>query len=301
LRRRIDHIRQLGQYTLEEKIGEGGWGEVYRARHAMLRRPTAIKLIKPDVISPETITCFEREVQLTAQLTCAHTIDIYDFGRAVNGVFYYAMEYLPGVTLDRLIRMETTIPPARVVHILQQVCESLAEAHDIGLIHRDIKPPNIMLCRKGMKADFVKVLDFGLARELAVEENSGLPAPQVIHGTPLYIAPERLLNAPVIDARSDIYSLGVVAFNLLTGKDVFTGRSSVELCHHVMHTPPPKIYELTDTVIPAGLCQLVHDCLEKAPDRRPASISEVLSVIGSLDLRPWTDADAARWWKDKNP
>ena len=189
LQRQIGVARQLGQYTLEEKIGEGGIGVVYRARHAMLRRPTAVKLLKPEHLTSISIARFEREVQLASQLTHPNTIEIYDFGRTPDGVFYYAMEYLPGVSLAELIQIEGAIPPGRAVYILKQICGSLAEAHAIGLVHRDIKPHNIMLCERGGLADFVKVLDFGLVKNVDGHETSDLTAPTSLTGTPLYMAP----------------------------------------------------------------------------------------------------------------
>ena len=199
LQRAIGVARQLGQYTLEEKIGEGGMGVVYRARHAMLRRPTAVKLLKPDHMTATAVARFEREVQLASQLTHPNTIEIYDFGQTADGVFYYAMEYLPGVSLAQLIQIEGAVPPARTVHILKQICGSLAEAHGIGLVHRDIKPQNIMLCERGGMADFVKVLDFGLVKSVEEDKATNLTASNVLTGTPLYMPPERLKGSSAND------------------------------------------------------------------------------------------------------
>src|SRR5262249_27427531 len=183
----VREAQHLGQYTLREKIGEGGMGEVYRAEHAMLRRPTALKLLLPGRVSPEALRRFEREVQLTSQLAHPNTVVIYDYGRTPDGIFYYAMEHLPGLPLDRVILDDGPQPEARVVHLLKQICASLAEAHRISLVHRDIKPANVMLCDRGGTYDVVKVLDFGLVKELDRGEDSGVTKAEHVIGTPLYM------------------------------------------------------------------------------------------------------------------
>ena len=238
LQRQIGVARQVGQYTLEEKIGEGGMGVVYRARHSMLRRRTAVKLLKPEHMTPVAIARFEREVQLASQLTHPNTIEIYDFGRTTDGVFYYAMEYLPGASLAQLIQIEGAVPPGRAVYILKQICGSLAEAHGIGLAHRDVKPHNIMLCERGGQADFIKVLDFGLVKSTSNDENTGLTAVTALAGTPLYMAPERLRDPLVTDTRSDLYSLGAVAYDLLTGRNIFHCVSDLDILFHVINVTP---------------------------------------------------------------
>lgn len=295
LRRRII---QLGQYTLVEKLSEGPTSTVYLASHAMLRRPTAIKLFKGDQVDADALARFEKEVQLTSELTHPNTVQVYDYGRTPEGVFYYAMEYLPGIDLGQLVRLEKIVPPARVVHILRQVCASLAEAHGHGLIHRDIKPENIILCERGGIPDFVKVLDFGLVQEAARPdpvEASG----EVVFGSPGYIAPERLVNPARTDVRVDIYSLGAVAFFLLTGDIPFPGSSNAEICSKVVHSPPPRPSEHCPVPIPAALDDLVFACLAKNPEDRPDSAEEIATRLASMEFaKEWTDAEARRWWQE---
>jgi hypothetical protein len=298
LKLRIDEVKQLGQYTLVEKIGEGGMGKVYKARHALLKRPTAVKLLNPDVVSPETLARFEREVQTTSQLTHPNTIEIYDYGHTPEGIFYYAMEYLPGVSLAQLIQLEGAIPPARAMYILRQICFSLKEAHNIGLIHRDIKPMNVILCSRGGQFDVVKVLDFGLVKDISSTNTPQVTAAQEITGTPAYIAPERLKDPRNIDVRSDLYSLGSVAFNLLTGKDVFEGSNAMEICYHVTKTPPPRPSDCVDTPVPPQLDQLVLDCLAKEPPDRPQNIGVIIEILTSIkDAGQWEQRDAQLWWE----
>ena len=195
LQKEVERAARLGQYTLEDKIGEGGMGAVYRARHAFLRRPTAVKLIRSGLATPAMLARFEREVQLTSQLTHPNTIAIYDYGRTPEGIFYYAMEYLPGLPLDRVILDDGPQPEARVVHLVSQICASLAEAHRIGLVHRDVKPANVMLCERGGVYDVVKVLDFGLVKELGAEDDAAVTAMGHIVGTPHYMSPEGVIAA----------------------------------------------------------------------------------------------------------
>lgn len=297
-RRRIGENLRIDRYTLETKLGEGGAGEVYRARHLWLRRPTAIKLLRSDKVNAETLARFEREVQLTSLLTHPNTIEIYDFGHTAEGIFYYVMEYLDGITLARLIEIEGAVAPERTAHILRQVCASLQEAHSIGLIHRDIKPLNILLCRMGGEPDFVKVLDFGLAREIELPEDQSLTSPQIIHGTPLYIAPERLRDPKNIDLRCDIYSLGAVGYNLLTGKDLYRGASALELSHHTLHSAVPRPSENSALAIPPELDQLIVDCLAKDPADRPASAREAMHRMDAIAFAtPWDWDHARQWWE----
>ena len=210
LRKSVARARRLGQYTLKEKLGEGGMGVVYRAEHEMLRRPTAIKLLPPGKAGEDSLKRFEREVQMTARLTSPHTVSIFDFGRTPDGLFYYVMEYLDGIDLEDLVKQNGPVAPGRAVRILRQVCAALAEAHGIGLIHRDIKPANILLCERGGFPDIAKVLDFGLVREISAASDPRLTAENVLHGTPQYLAPEAIRNEDSIDARSDLYALGAV-------------------------------------------------------------------------------------------
>ncbi len=299
LKTKIDEVKQLGQYSLEEKLGEGGMGKVYKAKHAMLKRPTAVKFLKPEEVSDETLQRFEREVQKTSSLTHPNTIQVYDYGMTDDGIFYYAMEYLRGIDLAQLIEIDGQIPPQRVIYIIKRICYSLEEAHGVGLIHRDIKPMNIMLCERCGKYDAVKVLDFGLVKDIENPQNQDLTANQGVIGTPVYIAPERLEGKSDIDARSDFYSLGAVAFNLLTGKDVFEASTTMEVCYHVMKSRPPRPSQKTETEIPSVLDQLVYDCLAKEPDDRPSSAREIIKILEALEAeREWTQDDALYWWKE---
>jgi len=297
LRMRIDEVRQLGQYTLTEKIGEGGMGQVYKARHAMLRRPTAIKLLPADNVNEETIARFEREVQLTSELTHPNTIEIYDFGRTPDGVFYYAMEYLDGLTLTDLLRVQSPLPPERVVHIMRQACGSLSEAHSIGLIHRDIKPLNIILCKRGGRQDVVKVLDFGLVKNVSTPEDLQVTAEGFIAGTPMYMAPERIRDPQHVDARSDLFAIGAVAFQLLTGREVFLGASAMEICNQVLHAPAPQVQSSTSQTVSDGLNALIDACLAKYPDDRPQSATAIIEALDALpEASRWTSRDADTWW-----
>jgi len=286
--------RQLGQYSLEEKIGEGGMGEVYRARHAMLRRPTAVKLLSGDG-SESQLRRFEKEVQLTARLTHPNTISIYDYGRTPDGVFYYAMELLDGLTLEELVAHDGPQPAGRVIHLLRQVCAALKEAHGIDLIHRDIKPANIYLCRRGGVSDFVKVLDFGLVREVKSSGDVTRSNLDAVVGTPLYMSPEAILTPDRIDARADIYGLGCVAYHLVTGAPPFNGQSVVELAAHQLHSIPQPPSERTP--VPDDLERLILSCLAKDPGDRPQSADVLSRSLGRCrDAATWSESDADAWW-----
>jgi hypothetical protein len=289
--------RQLGQYTLEEKIGEGGMGTVYRARHAMLRRPTAVKLLDVDKMSEAAVGRFEREVQLTSGLTHPNTVAVFDYGRTPDGIFYYAMEYLEGLNLEDLVKRFGPLSEARLVYILRQVCGSLAEAHAAGLVHRDIKPANIFLTRRGGLHDFVKVLDFGLVKSVAGAEQAHLTSPSTVTGTPLYLSPEAVRQPDHVDARSDVYALGAVGYFLLTGSAVFTGESVMEICmKHVNAAPEPPTVRRGSRVS-AELEALLLRCLAKAPSDRPADASELQRELERCVVEgTWTSADAAAWW-----
>ena len=291
--------KQLGQYTLEEKIGAGGMGAVYKARHALLRRPTAVKLLEPDKVSALAIARFEREVQLTSQLNHPNTIAIYDFGRTPEGVFFYAMEYLDGINLEDLVVYFGPLPEGRVISILRQICGSLAEAHSLGLIHRDIKPANIILNHRGGVADFVKVLDFGLARAVGATAESRLTAANVMTGTPLYMAPEAIDRPSSVDAAGDLYAVGAVAYFLLTGFPVFEGETLMEICmKHVKAAPEPPSARLGRLVAPR-LEAVILQCLAKAPRDRPATAATLdVEFAACAPECAWTAADAERWWRD---
>jgi hypothetical protein len=297
LRAEVREARRLGQYVLERKIGEGGMGEVYRARHGMMRRPSAIKLMRSDVAGANSLLRFEREVQLTARLTHTNTITIFDYGRTDDGVFYYAMELLDGATLQRIVAFDGAQAPGRVVRILTMACGALNEAHGVGLIHRDIKPANIMLCLQGAEYDVVKLLDFGLVKELALDGDTQLTGANTITGTPQYMAPESILHPESADARTDIYALGAVAYYLLAGREVFNGSSLVEICGQHIHEAP-KPFSARGVVVPADLEALVLQCLEKDPSRRPQSAAELRRRLATCAVDPWTSDDAATWWTE---
>ena len=302
LRLEVRQVRKLGQYTLEEKIGEGGMGIVYRARHAMLRRPTAVKLLPPEKAGDENILRFEREVQLTAGLSHPNTVAIFDYGRTADGIFYYAMEYLDGINLEQLVKLEGPLPAGRVVHILRQVGGSLAEAHEVGLVHRDVKPANIILCERGGMADVAKVVDFGLVKRFRPDDTGITVAATVqatLVGTPLYMAPESFSGDGHVDARSDLYALGAVAYVLLTGTPVFSAPTVLEICAHHLHTPPEPPSARLGRRLPAELEDLVVRCLAKSPADRPQSARALchdLDHVSAVD--PWSEVDAAKWWTD---
>jgi serine/threonine-protein kinase len=304
LQQRVRAATELGQYTLEEKIGEGGMGSVYRARHALLRRPTAIKLLTSGRGDERQIRRFEREVQLTASLTHPNTIAIYDFGRTPDGVFYYAMEFLEGITLEELVEHDGPQPPARVVHLLVQVCSALIEAHQLGLVHRDIKPANIMLSLRGCVPDHVKVLDFGLVKEVA-DQDPNTTAQNTLLGTPLYLAPEAITSPDAVGPATDLYAIGAVAYQLLTGHPPFEGQTVVEVCSkHLLAEPAPlSSYASPHTGAPIApeLEQLVLACLAKAPEARPHSAAELRDRLEALPLpSTWTAREAHDWWATRS-
>jgi hypothetical protein len=299
LRRQVREAWQLGQYTLLEKIGAGGMGEVYRASHAMLRRPTAVKLLRPGRTSAEHLRRFEREVQLTSRLTHPNTVAVFDYGRTVDGVFYYAMEYLDGLNLEDLVRHGGAQPPGRVRHILRQIAGSLAEAHAVGLIHRDIKPGNVILVpERGGARDVAKVVDFGLVRDLKQETEGG--DGDGFAGTPLYLAPEAITAPDTVDARSDLYSLGCVGYYLLTGRPVFERDTVIEVVGSHLHAQPAPPDQRLGRPLPASLSRLVLSCLEKDPARRPSSALACISALDAGDdVPPWTDEQASAWWSSE--
>jgi eukaryotic-like serine/threonine-protein kinase len=303
LRRAISAVRKLGQYTLEEKIGEGGMGVVYRASHGMLRRPTAIKLLARDRAGEAALERFEREVRRTAALTHPNTVTVFDYGRTTDGVFYYAMELLDGASLDEIVETYGPQPEARVIYLLDQVAASLAEAHGAGLIHRDIKPANIMIVDRGGISDLVKVLDFGLVKDLGANAGGSAPpdptltAADTITGTPLYMAPEAIISPGTVDARTDIYALGAVGYWLLTGTHVFSGTSMVEVCAHHLHSSPEPPSLRLRAPVAEDLERLLLDCLAKRPEDRPGSARILRERLRSCASAPaWTNDTAAAWW-----
>jgi eukaryotic-like serine/threonine-protein kinase len=299
LRHEIAQARRLGQYTLERLIGEGGMGSVYVARHALLRRPTAIKLLTAERAGPENIARFEREVQLTSSLTHPNTVAVYDYGRTPEGTFYYAMEYIPGLSLEELVQRYGCQPPARVVHILLQALDALAEAHGVGLVHRDVKPANILLCQRGGQSDVVKLVDFGLVKDLSHGGPSAVHSrAQKLTGTPLYIAPESISEPELVDHRADLYGLGGVAYFLLTATPPFEGHGVIEICSHHLHTPPTPPSLRLGRALPQRLEAVVLACLAKKPGERPADARILHEQLRQCALElPWTQADAEAWWQ----
>ena len=298
LRRQVGDARVIGQYRLEKQIGEGGMSKVYLARHALLKRPTALKMLKRHLASDEIVTRFEREVQLASQLVHPNTVEIYDYGRTRDGVFYYVMEYLEGLTLGQLVVEGGPMPAGRVIHVLRQVCAALREAHGRGLIHRDIKPHNIMLCQRGGEYDVIKLLDFGLVKDVLGRQSRDITQFQKMLGTPLYMSPERIRNPGDADARADIYSVGVVGFYLLTGRDLFETTSQHDLTYHILHAPPRRPSQCGVAAVPPGLDDTVFRCLAKDRAERPQNVAELIAALDTLaSAYPWTQQDAAGWWK----
>ncbi len=304
LGREVVALRRAGSYQLEELLGSGGMGEVWRARHRMLARPAAIKLIRrplpdSDRQSPpiDLLQRFEREAQAIASLRSPHTVDLFDFGVADDGTFYYAMELLEGFDAETLVRRFGPISSGRTIHMLRQVCHSLSEAHARGLVHRDIKPANVFICRYGEEVDFVKVLDFGIVKDGQDAADPSLSADDVIRGTPAFLAPEQALGSDNIDGRCDIYAIGCLAYWLLTGQHVFTADSTVALLmHHVQTTPTPPSVR-TEIAVPAELDEIVLSCLAKQPDGRPASARELVRRLDGVEiLDAWTEERAREWW-----
>jgi hypothetical protein len=289
--------QQIGQYKLDRKLGAGGMGVVYKGHHAMLRRPTAIKMLEPDKVNEGTIERFEREVQITSQLNNPNTVAIYDFGRTPEGIFYYAMEFLDGIDLQTLVERYGPQPVSRVIHILDQICGSLYEAHSLGLVHRDIKPANIMLNRRGGEPDVVKVLDFGLVKALDEQRQAGLTQQTSLTGTPLYMSPESIQMPNSVDARSDIYAVGAVGYFLLTGQPVFDAENVVDLCQKHVATPPVPPSERSRIPIPAELENALMSCLEKSRAKRPQTARDLaLLMARCAEATQWSIEDADAWW-----
>ncbi|MET0594669.1 MAG: serine/threonine-protein kinase, partial [Polyangiaceae bacterium] len=296
LRERVRQARQLGQYLLEKKLGEGGMGVVYRGSHALLRRPTAVKLLVSERAGERAIQRFEREVRLTARLTHPNTVTIYDYGRTPEGVFYYAMELLDGIDLEDLVRMEGALPPARVCHILLQVAGALAEAHAIGLIHRDVKPANIMLCRQIGRSDIAKLLDFGLVRELDSVDKTRSDI-HTLTGTPLYMSPEAIINPREVDGRADLYALAAVGYFLLVGAPVFEARTVVEVCGLHLHAEPVPPSERLGRPLPEALERVILRGLAKKPDDRfPSAEAFARELRIASEGVTWTPEEADAWW-----
>jgi eukaryotic-like serine/threonine-protein kinase len=309
LGQQVSKAREMGSYRLIERLGQGGMGEVWRARHKMLARDAAIKLIQPGMMGPGTSSQahllrqrFEQEAKATAVLRSPHTVELYDFGIASDGVFYYVMELLDGIDLDRLVKRFGPQPPARVIYILTQVCRSLEEAHRGGMVHRDIKPGNIFLCRMGNEFDFAKVLDFGLVKVSGGSETMTAAGTGGPTGTPAYLAPELARGSSHVDGRTDLYGLGCVAYWLLTGRLVFeeTGAMAMILAH--IGKAPPSVSERSAVDIPEALDRAIQMCLAKEPADRPANGDELAKMLGSVrGVDAWTRDDAERWWQTNIP
>lgn len=302
---RLKKAREIGQYQMEELLGRGGMGEVWRARHRLLARPAAIKLIRADVLGGNEaqrltlIRRFEREAQATARLRSTHTISVYDFGVTEQGVFYYVMELLDGIDLDSFVKRFGPLRPARTISLLRQVCHSLMEAHERGMVHRDIKPANLYLCRLGPDHDFVKVLDFGLVKSprKTVANATQLTQEGISFGTPGFMAPEMATGSAETDGRSDLYALGCVAYWLLTGGPVFEGDTPLAtVLHHIQTEPVPPSHR-SEIEIPSDLEEIVLACLAKEPARRPQTARELDQRLARCQTEnPWTPEQAAEWW-----
>jgi tRNA A-37 threonylcarbamoyl transferase component Bud32 len=289
--------KQLGQYALGDKIGEGEFGAVYRAHHALMRRPVAVKLLHTEKLNMASSVRFEREVQLTSQLTHPNTITVYDYGRTPEGIFYYAMEYLNGLTLSQLVKQNGAQPEGRVISILRQVCGSLAEAHAIELVHRDIKPANIFLTQRGGVADFVKVLDFGLVKSLDAE-GVELTMGEATLGTPLYMSPEAVEHPNAVDARSDLYSLGAVGYFLVTGQPLFDWLTLGEVLMHQVKDMPLRPSERLGKPVSSDLEELLMRCLAKSPAARPLNARELDEALSRCRSNgDWTREMAEDWWR----
>jgi len=312
LRQQVKEAADIGQYTLETKIGSGGMGEVWRARHRMLIRPAAVKLVTAQELGSTDgrdphlrLRRFEREARATAGLKSPHTVQLYDFGITDDGTLYYVMELLDGMDLDTLVDRFGPLPAERAIHLLLQVCASLDDAHQNGLIHRDIKPANIVVSRIGADWDFVKVLDFGLVKLDSArqsDESLRLTAEGNLSGTPGFIAPEVVLGVQATDHRVDIYSLGCVAYWLVTGKLVFEGPGMVKVMADHVHTPPVAPSSRSELPIPPELDALILACLEKDPSKRPASASALRSLLQAISIAtPWTSERAEEWWSRHLP
>jgi len=298
----LDEGLPLGSYRLIEKLGEGGMGEVWRARHHLLARPCAVKLIRSELQGEgnreETLERFRREARIVARLSSPNTVRIYDFGVSETGSPYFVMELLEGMDIFSLVERFGALSVERSVEILRQACRSLAEAHGTGMLHRDIKPQNLFLCRLGVDHDLLKLLDFGLA--CSFRENEHITREGAVTGTPAYMPPERAIGESA-DERSDLYSLGCVAFYMLTGEPVFTGEPMAVMLKHI-RTPARAPSAVAKQRIPEDLDRIVLACLEKVPEKRPRSAMELWRLLGETSVAGhWGPEDAERWWREHAP
>ncbi|MBA4062883.1 MAG: serine/threonine protein kinase [Isosphaera sp.] len=300
LRRQAAEARRFGQYRLTRRLGGGGMGDVYLAEHLLLRRPSVVKVVRADrAKTPAVRKRFEREVQILATLTHWNVVQVFDHGHTADGTFYYVMEYLPGLDLEKLVALHGRLPPGRVVHLLRQVCGALAEAHAAGLIHRDVKPANVMVCRRGGVPDVAKLLDFGLVLERGGGAGSGprLTVDGSILGTPHFMSPEQAAGLAT-DPRGDIYSVGATAYYLLCGAPPFAGTAMQVIAAHLHQTPPPPAAVHPD--VPVDLSDVVARCLAKTPADRYQSVAELDAALAACCCATaWCAADAAGWWRDR--
>jgi hypothetical protein len=304
----VTEARELGSYRLVERLGHGGMGEVWRAKHRLLARPAAVKLIRTSGRgnargTDDAIRRFEREAQVTAALSSPHTVQLFDFGVADDGSFYYVMELLDGLDLQTLVDRCGPVPAERAIYLLRQVCHSLAEAESHGLVHRDIKPANLFVCRYGGEHDFVKVLDFGIVKTVPEQMETGaigLTRDNMLQGTPAYIAPEQAMGTHV-DSRADIYATGCVAYFLLTGKPVFAGDTPMAVVVHHARTPPTAPSAVSDLPIPPALDQLILECLAKNPADRPQTARVLARRLVEIGLHSWNEERARDWWETHKP
>ena len=299
LRHQVREAAKLGQYRIEKLIGKGAMGQVFKARHAMLRRPTAIKVITPDTTDPDLLKRFEREVRETARLSHPNTVQIFDYGRTPEGAFYYAMEYLDGADLRQIVTKHGPLPPPRAIHVLTQACGALKEAHGAGLVHRDIKPGNILLCQRGGEHDVVKLVDFGLVKDIASTSASLTQLGQIC-GTPETIAPE-VLGGGKVTPSADIYALGAVGYYILSGSPIFDAKSAADLIGHHLHSPPVPLRERVADV-PDDLEAVLMRCLAKKPEERYGSVAELRQALRRcVDSGLWTEKLATQWWSAHTP
>jgi serine/threonine-protein kinase len=307
LRTEANRARQMGSYQLVELLGRGGMGEVWRATHRMLARPAAIKLVSPEVLvgrrgsdARGIMRRFRREAQITAQLTSAHTIQLFDFGVTDDGILYYVMELLDGVDLETLVQRSGPLSVPRTVYLLSQICESLAEAHAEGLVHRDMKPANVYVCKLGTQHDCAKVLDFGL---VSLQQSLGREATRLtgdgqVTGTPAYMAPELVRGDGEPDERVDVYALGCVAYFMLTGSLVFDGDTPLAVLFGHVEKEPERPSRRAGRELPADFERVIMDCLSKDPADRPRNAAELNERLASCDVPVWTEEQASRWWAE---
>jgi serine/threonine-protein kinase len=298
LRRELHDARKFGQYQLGRKIGAGGMGEVYLAEHQLLKRPCALKLIKTEAgTDPLAIARFEREVKSAARLSHPNTIAIYDYGRTDEGTFYYVMEYLPGMSLHDVVKEHGPLPPGRLVYLLRQACAGLAEAHSLGIIHRDLKPANIFVAIRGGEADVAKILDFGLVKLTGDPEAPELTTDRTVSGTPSFMAPEQATGDQPVDPRTDIYSLGAIAYFLLTGKPVFHGATAMAIMIAQVRDPVVPPSQLMEGV-PKDLERVILRCLAKDPAERYQDARSVARDLAACACAAdWNEDKAAEWWQ----